>query len=95
MEWGKLVYLLVIILIGYLPYKAIQRYRKDGLASISRRLALLMALWFLILSTLLILQTPSLYINVSPTPIAGFGITMLIWITAPWLLRRVGRYPAR
>ncbi len=94
MEWGKLVYLLVIVFIGYLPYKTILRLRKDGLASISTSFSLLMAVWFLVLSTLLIFQTPNLYINASPIPIVVLGITVLMWVTAPWLLRRIGRYPA-
>ena len=93
MEWGKLVYLLVIILIGYLPYKAIQRYRKDGMASISTRFAFLMAAWFILLSTLLILQTPSLIVNISFVPVVSFGMTVLIWVFAPWLLRRIGTVP--
>ena len=93
MEWGKLVYLFVIVLIGYLPYKTIQRLRQDGLASISTRLALLMAFWFLILSTLLILQTPNLIMNISFVPVVSFGMTVLIWVFAPWLLRRMGTVP--
>ena len=95
MEWGKLVYLFVIVLIGYLPYKTILRLRKDGLSSISLRFSLLMAVWFLALSTLLILQTPSLYINASPLPIVGFGIIVAIWFAAPWLLRRISTYPTK
>ena len=93
MEWGKLVYLLVIILIGYLPYKAIQRYSKDGFASISTRLAFLMTTWFLLLSTLLIAQTPNLFVNTSLVSIVSFGITVLLWAFAPYLLRLIGRYP--
>ncbi|KKU95355.1 hypothetical protein A2875_04290 [Candidatus Gottesmanbacteria bacterium RIFCSPHIGHO2_01_FULL_46_14] len=95
MEWGKLVYLLVIILIGYLPYKAIQRYSKDGFASISTRLAFLMTTWFLLLSTLLINQTPNLFVNTSLVSIVGFGITVLLWAFAPYLLRRIGKVPTQ
>lgn len=94
MEWGKLAFLLVIILIGYLPYKTILKLRNDGLSSISLRLSLLMAVWFLILSALLILQTPNLSINPSSLPVVGFVITTVIWFVAPWTLRRIGRYPA-
>src|SRR3989338_8798654 len=95
MEWGKLAHLFVIVLMGYLPYKTIQRLRPDGLASISTGLALLMAIWFLVLSAFLILQTPNLFINVSPLHIAVFGITMAIWFAAPWILRRIGAYPVK
>lgn len=95
MEWGKLVYLLIIVLIGYLPYKTILKLRNDGLSSISLRLSLLMAAWFLVLSALLILQTPNLFVNVSPLLIAGFGITVAIWFAAPRILRRIGAYPTK
>lgn len=93
MEWGKLGFLLAIIFIGYLPYKTILKLRNDGLATISLRLSLLMSVWFIVLSLLLILQTPNLTINVSPVPVIVFGITIAIWFIAPWMLRRIGRYP--
>ena len=93
MEWGKLAYLFVIVLIGYRPYKTIQRLRPDGLASISTVLALLMALWFLILSTILTLQTLNLIITTSLIPVAILGMTVLIWAVAPFLLRCIGAFP--
>ena len=93
MDWGKLGYLLIIILIGYLPYKAIQRYRTDGLSSISTRLVFLMALWFIVLSAFLFLQTPNFTVDTSAYPVVGFGITVLIWALAPWLLQRFGKVP--
>lgn len=95
MEWGKLIYFLVIVFIGYLPYKTILRFRKNGLSSISLWLSFLMAAWFLVLFSLLILQTPNLFINVSPLLIAGFGTTVAIWFAAPRILRRIGVYPAK
>lgn len=95
MEWGKLAFLLVIILIGYLPYKTILKFRKDGLSSLPLWLAFLMASWFLVLSTILILQTTSILINVSSLHIAGLGITIAFWFFAPWALRRFGAYPSK
>lgn len=95
MEWGKFVYLLVIVFIGYLPYKTILKFRKNGLSSISLRLSFLMAVWFLVLSSLLILQIPNLFLNVSPLLIVGFGITVAIWFAAPRILRRIGVYPTK
>lgn len=93
MEWGKFIYLLAIVFIGYLPYKSIQRFRNGGLANISTRLAVGMSLWFLILSTLLVFQTPNIIINTSLFPLLFFGVTVLIWIVTPWILRRIGTLP--
>src|SRR3989344_1336387 len=95
MEWVKLVFLLSIVLIGYLPYKTIQRNRKGGLANISTQLAIGISFCFVILSTFLILQTPNLIINRSLFPVFFLGITVLIWVLAPWLLHRMGTLPAK
>ncbi|MEK9143846.1 MAG: hypothetical protein AAB481_04465 [Patescibacteria group bacterium] len=95
MEWRKLIYLLVIVFIGYLPYKTILRFRKNGLSSISLRLSFFMAAWFFVLSALLILQTRNLFVNVSPLLVAGFGTTVAIWFAAPRILRRIGAYPTK
>jgi len=95
MEWEKLVYLLTIIFIGYLPYKSIQRLRKYGLRSVSTRVSLLMTAWFIILSVLLLLQTPHMKINNQFTLIMLFSTTVLTWFSSPWVFRRLGHYPTK
>ena len=52
-----------------------------------------MALWFLILSTILTLQTLNLIITTSLIPVAILGMTVLIWAVAPFLLRCIGAFP--
>src|SRR3989344_5375883 len=93
MDWWKLIYLLFIVVIGYLPYKMIGLLRNYGLTSISTRLSFLMAVLFLLLSMLLVFQISKLPINSSLFPVFSFGMTLLIWAAAPWLLRRFGTRP--
>lgn len=95
MDWGKFVYLLFIILIGYFPYKTILRFRKDGLSSISTRSVLLLSIWFFILSALLIIQTPYLYIDANIASLIFIIVTVFFWFRAPWILPRIGWYPEK
>lgn len=93
MEWGKLAFLLAIILIGYLPYKTILKLRNDGLSTITLRFSLLMSAWFIVLSLLLLFQIQNFSVNASTLPVVGFVITTAIWCLAPWTLRHIGKYP--
>lgn len=95
MEWGKLGFLLVIILIGYLPYKTMLKLRTDGLATISLRISLLMSVWFIVLSLILIIQTTNFMVNASLIPVFVFGLTIAIWFITPRMLRRFGAYPSK
>lgn len=94
MDWGKLGFLFVITFIGYLPYKTMLKLRIDGLATISFRLSLLMSIWFFVLSMILILRTTNLLVNMSVTLTIVIGFTISLWFVAPWILQRIGRYPA-
>ena len=93
MEWGKLAYLLAIIVVGYLPYKTLQRIRPHGLGDISKTTAFLLFIWFLILSIILFLQTDEKIIVTSPTTVPIAVVTTLLWFFSPYLIRKIGTYP--
>lgn len=95
MEWGKLAYLFAIIVVGYLPYKTLQRIRPHGLADISKTTSFLLALWFLFFSSLLFVQIEGKIIVMSSTIFLIAVVTTLLWFFSPYVIRRIGTYPAR
>ncbi len=92
MNWDKLVFLLTVMLIGYLPYKVPQRLNPNGLTHISTIHSATLAFIFILLSTLLITQT-KVFINMSPLNLVIIFLTTLAWFSAPKLIRKVGTFP--
>ncbi len=93
MDWGKFVYLLIIILIGYLPYKVLQKKLPRGLNDISNSTALLLGAWFLILSGLLLSQIKELNVSIPTWILVAVSLTSAIWFSVPFLIRKIGVYP--
>lgn len=95
MDWGKLLLLVGIILIGYAPYKAFQRFNKHGLNDISYLTSVLLTLWFIIWSVLLFVWSQITRYPFSTVSLVVFFITTMIWIFAPGFIRKFGVVPAR
>lgn len=94
MDLEKLFYLLIIVLIGYLPYKTLQRFLKGGLNDVPWWGTTLLSIWFIFLSTILLSDVDRSVILVTPFLLASFIVTTALWITTPAILRRIGSYPA-
>ena len=94
MDWGKFTYLLVIIVIGYAPYKILQKMRRQGLNDISLVTAVLLGVWFCILSWLLFVQAGAT-LHTTKGVAWLFILTTVVWFLAPFLIRKVGVFPKK
>jgi hypothetical protein len=93
MDWGKFVYLLIVVILGYAPYKILQRASPRGLTDITSATAILLASWFLILSTVLFIQSGSAVLSMTAGTVTTAVITTLVWFLSPFFIRRFGTFP--
>lgn len=93
MDWGKFLYLLAIIILGYAPYKIFQRTRSRGLTDITPLGATLLASWFIVLSIVLFFQTGAVFLIKTTMMVIMVVLTVLLWLLAPMLIRKIGVFP--
>ncbi len=94
-DWQALGYLLLVIIIGYAPYKLRQRFHKDGLNSLSPLGSFAQALWFIVLSAVLFVASGAIPVAVTGMPLLVFIVTTIIWFVIPFVVRKIGVYPQK
>lgn len=95
MDWNAFGFLLIIIIIGYAPYKLLQKFKNDGLNDISPLVSFFLALWFIILSAALLIQSTGAFIKTSPAALFLFVTTTTVWVFAPFVVRKFGSPPIK
>lgn len=93
MDWGNFIFLLIILIIGYLPYKFLMRLLPKGLSDISKLTSLGLIAWFILFSAIIFIQVKNPQIQTDSTVLLIFIITTIVWILAPFVIPKIGVYP--
>jgi hypothetical protein len=89
----KFIFLLFIIIIGYLPYKLLQRRRPEGLNGLPIQITISLAVWFVFLSRVLILSVEKVNISITAFTFIILVPTIISWFMAPFIIRKIGIEP--
>src|SRR5688572_23159493 len=93
MNWDAALFLSVVILIGYFPYKYIIRIYPNGLNAINPPTAYLLSMWFFGLSAWLFIKTPGVVIDISLWVLLLFFATLGVWLFTHRIVRIIGTRP--